>query len=159
MAKIPDPDTFDDPDKLRNLMANASRLGHEDLVLRCQVRLAELGSQQFDDDLEKEFWTAVNIAEEFKTAINGKTTRLSRTRQKYNRDGAKKCVEDLATRPEITDGFRVLAENGRMDLTFEAVLLRHASQFEESAVRTAKTKLLDNGVDEMTIEGWMNGQG
>src|SRR5690606_8447911 len=75
LANIPDPKNFDDPDKLRNLMANAHRLGHDDLVLRCQIRIAELGSQQFDDDLEKEFWTAVHIAEEFKTAENGKTTR------------------------------------------------------------------------------------
>ena len=159
MANIPDPNTYDDPDKLRNLMANALRLGHEDLVLGCQIRLAELSSQEFDDALEKEFWKAVNIAEEFKTAENGKTTRLSRTRQKYTRDGAKKCVEDLAIRPAITEGFRILADNGRVDLTFEAVLLRHASQFDESAITIAKTKLLDNGVDEMTIEGWLNGQG
>ena len=159
MVNIPDPNNFDDPDKLRNLMVNAHRLGHADLVLRCQIRIAEVGSQQFDDELEKEFWTAVHIAEEFKTAENGKTTRLSRTRQKYNRDGAKKCVEDLAIRPDITDGFRILAENGRVDLTFEAVLLRHAGQFDESAISIAKAKLLDNGVDEMTIEGWLNGQG
>lgn len=159
VANIPDPNTFDDPDKLRNLMANALRLGHGDLVLGCQIRLAELGSQQFEDALEKEFWTAVNIAEEFKTAENGKTTRLSRTRQKYNRDGAKKCVQDLATRPAMTEGFRILADNGRVDLTFEAVLLRHANQFDESTVDIAKTKLRDNGVDEMTIEGWLNGQG
>ena len=159
MVNIPDPNNFDDPEKIRNLMANALRLGYDDLVLGCQIRIAELGGQQFDDALEKEFWTAVNIAEEFKTAENGKTTRLTRTRQKYNRDGAKKCVEDLAIKPAITEGFRILAKNGRVDLTFEAVLLRHAGQFDESAITIAKTKLRDNGVDEMTIEGWLNGQG
>lgn len=159
LVNIPNPDNFDDPDKIRNLMANARRLGYGDLVVRCQIRLAELGSQQFEDALEREFWTAALVVEEFETAENGKSTRLTKVKQKYRRDGAKKCVEDLAVRPQITEGFGTLAENGRVDLTFEAVLLRHADQFDESAVATAKTKLLDNGVDEMTIEGWLNGEG
>jgi hypothetical protein len=30
---------------------------------------------------------------------------------------------------------------------------------EESAITIARTRLLDNGVDKMTIEGWLNGQG
>ncbi|MDF1610427.1 hypothetical protein PZ897_19780 [Hoeflea sp. YIM 152468] len=157
MVNIPDPNNFDDPDKIRNLMVNARRLGYDDLVVQCQIRIAELGSQQFDDALEKEFWTAVYLAEEFKSFENGKATRLTRTRQKYNRDGAKKSVEDLAGRPAVTESSQMLADNGRVDLTIEAVLLRHANQFDESAVTTAKAKLLDNGVDEMTIEGWLNG--
>lgn len=159
LVNIPDPNNFDDPDKIRSLMVNARRLGYDDLVVQCQVRIAEIGSQQFDDALEKEFWTAVYLAEEFKTSENGKSTRLTKTRQKYNRDGAKKCVGDLVARPAIDESFRILADNGRVDLTFEAVLLRHANQYDESAITIAKTKLLDNGVDEMTIEGWLNGKG
>lgn len=156
---IPDPNNFDDPDKIRNLMANAQRLGYGDLVVGCQIRIAELGSQQFDDALEQEFWTAVYLAEEFKTAENGKATRLTKTRQKYSRDGAIKCAGDLVVKSEIPEVSLILIENGHVDLTFEAVLLRHANQFDESAIAIAKTKLLDNGVDEMTIEGWLNGEG
>lgn len=105
MAIIPDPNTFDAPHKHRNLMANA-------------LRFTELGSQEFDDALEKEFRMAVNNAEEFMTA-----------------------------------------ENGRVELTCEAVLLRDANYFDGSAISIARTKLPGNGVDETRIEGWVNGQG
>ena len=39
---IPDPKSFTDPEKLRKLMANAVRLGYDDLAFGCQLRIAEL---------------------------------------------------------------------------------------------------------------------
>ncbi len=140
-------------------MANARRLGHMDLALQCQIRIAELAGAEYSDILEKEFWTAVNMAEEFKTLENGKTTKLSRTRQKYQRDGARKCIEDLALRDGFTDGFRILAENGRVDLTFEAVMLRHPTLFDQNKINAVKKKLESYGIDRDSIEGWINGQG
>ena len=159
MARLPDPSRIDDSEKLRNLMANAKRLGHDELALACQIRIAELAGAEFDDDLEREFWIAVKMAEEFKTEENGRTTRLTRTRQKHARDGSKKCIEDLASRPDVTEGFRILAENGRPDLTFEAVLLRHADKFDSSTVNSVRKKLLDYGLTETTLEKWIHGQG
>lgn len=150
----PDPKIMTDPEKLRALMGNAKRLGRDDLVLACRFRLAELAGHEFNDVLEREFWTALTAAEEFKSAENGKTTRLSRTRQKYARVGARKVIEDLAASSKITEGFRVLCENGRPDLTFEGVVLRNRHLFEEYVLAEAKTKLLNNGLDERTIDGW-----
>ena len=156
--KALDPNKMDDPEKIRALMINADRKGRSDISWACKVRLAELAGRSYDDNLEREFWIAVHVAEEIKTQENGKTTRLSRTRQKYQRDGALKCIADLATKPGTTEGFHILADNGRVDLTFEAVLLRHHGRFQAESMEIARNKLLDHGVDEAKVLGWINGE-
>ncbi|WP_114388896.1 hypothetical protein [Notoacmeibacter marinus] len=146
MAYEPNPDEMDDPAKLRTLIQNASRLGRDDLVLRCQMRLAKLAAPESDDELEHEFWQAVHMAEELRTAENGRTTRLSRTRQKHKRDGAKKCVADLATRSDFTEGFRILVDGGHPELTFESILLRHSDQFTAEEAEQVREKLGREGI-------------
>ena len=154
VSEMLDPRVMTDPEKLRSLMVNARRKGREDIASECRIRLAELAGLPFEDVLEREFWMALTAAEEFKSAENGKTTRLSRTRQKYARVGARQVIEDLAINPKITEGFRILHENGRSDLTFEGVVLRHPEKFAEDVITAAKDKLLKNGVDEQTMDGW-----
>ena len=48
-----DPATIDNPKLLRNLMTNAEKAGRADLVLQCQVRLAEIAGRAYDDQLER----------------------------------------------------------------------------------------------------------
>lgn len=147
MAKDPDPADFDDPVRLRGIIRNAERLGRPELVTACQVRIAELAGQEFDEPIERDFWEAVTMAEEVRTLANGKTTRLSRTRLKHRRDGAVKCIEDIAAKPELTAGFDFLVESGHPDLTFEAIALRHPQSFTEETLTAARAKLTDAGVD------------
>jgi hypothetical protein len=148
-----------DPGKLRVLLENAQRKNRGDLVLSCQVRLAELAGQSHDDVLDREFWSAVTAAEEFKTQENKRTTRLTRTRQKHARVGSRAVIEDLAASPKTTEGFRVLIEHGRPDLTFEGVVLRHHSKFGAAFISASRQKLTAHGVAVQIIEGWLNGQG
>lgn len=144
--KIPDPQTFTDPEKLRKLMANAVRLGYEDLAFQCRLRIAELAGAAHEDVLERAFWTALSTAEEIKTAENGKTTRLAKTRQKHKRVGAQKILEEWALDPATTDGFATLVAHDRSDLTGEAIVLRHEDRFSIDAVNAARKKLMDHGV-------------
>src|SRR5215207_5267371 len=96
-----DPTTISDPKLLRNLMKNAEKAGRPDLVLQCQIRVAQVAGQAYDDQLEREFWIAVAAAEEIATQKNGRTTRLSRTRQKVKRVGVIQCLIDWAVDPDI----------------------------------------------------------
>lgn len=144
---FPDLKLFSDPEKLRKLMINAKRLGHAEYAVEIQLRIAELAGLSFSDPIEREFWTAVACAEEFKTAENGKTTRLSRTRQKHKRVGAVQCLSDWALDPEVTDGFRILLAAGRPDLTGEAIVLRHPDVFSAEALASARLKLTANGIE------------
>jgi hypothetical protein len=141
------PDSLDDPKLIRILLQNAKRHGRDDLVLKCQVRLAHLEGAKYDSPLEREFWRAVAAAEELATLRNGKTTRLGRTRQKAARVGIKQCLEDWAFHKGTTDGFQLLVEGGYPELTGEAIVIRHAEEFSEAAVSAAKKRLLDHSID------------
>jgi hypothetical protein len=141
-----DPGTLTDPRLLRGLMKNAGKAGLADLVLKCQVRIAELAGQAYDEELEREFWTAVTVAEEIATQENGKTTRLSRTRQKAKRVGVTQCLVDWALDQKVTQGFLMLVEGGHPDLTGEAIVVRHPAKFPEEAVESARKKLERHGV-------------
>jgi len=146
-----DPSTVNDPVLLRNLMANAARAGMSDLVLKCQIRIAELAGQTFDEELEREFWTAVTVAEEIATQKNRRTTRLSRTRQKVRRVGVVQCLIDWALDQHVTQGFELLVEGGYARLTGEAIVIRHADRFPTAAVESAKYKLSQRGIDIASI--------
>ncbi|MBN9362311.1 MULTISPECIES: hypothetical protein [unclassified Devosia] len=143
---FPDLSKFTEPDKLRKLLFNARRLGHHDYAFEIHMRIAELAGLPFEDALEREFWTAVSYAEEVKTEENGRTTRLLRTRQKHKRAGAIQCLVDWAVDPATTDGFAVLVEHGRPDLTGEAIVIRHADKFPADAVAKAAAKLAAHGI-------------
>ena len=143
---IPDPQTFTDPEKLRKLMANAVRLGYPDLAFGCQLRIAELAGNAHKDAVERAFWTSLTAAEEFRTADNGRSTRLLKVRAKHKRVGAVKLLSDLMMEEGLTDGFDNFIAHGRSDLTGEAIVLQHEDQFSVDVVNAARKKLLDKGV-------------
>ena len=149
---IPDPKTFTDPEKLRKLMANAVRLGYPDLVFNCQLRIAELVGLTHEKGLEREFWTALAAAEEFATAIKGKTARLTKIRAKHKRVGAQKVLADAAMEAEVSDGFAVLLEHGRADLTSEAIVMRNEELFSVDAVNAVRKKLMEHNVSAEALE-------
>jgi hypothetical protein len=72
---------------------------------------------------------------------------VSRTRQKVARVGVEKTLIDWALGGNETDGFKMLLERDMPELTGEAVVLRHASQFEPPVVSAARQRLVDAGVD------------
>jgi hypothetical protein len=144
---IPDPQTFTDPEKLRKLMANAVRLGYDDLAFGCQMRIAELvGATHNEDEIERAFWTGLAAAEEFRTADNGRVTRLVKIRSKHRRVGALRVLADQMMEAGISDGFEKLVAHGRSDLTGEAIVLRHEERFTVDVVNAARKKLMDHGV-------------
>lgn len=143
---IPDPQTFTDPEKLRKLMANAVRLGYDDLAFGCQMRIAELVGAGHAAGVERAFWTSLAAAEEFRTADNGRVTRLVKVRAKHKRVGAQKVLSDQMMEEATSDGFDKLVAHGRSDLTGEAIVLRHEDEFSVDAVNAARKKLLDKGV-------------
>ena len=143
---IPDPKSFTDPEKLRKLMANAVRRGYDDLAFGCQLRIAELAGNAHKDAVERAFWTSLTAAEEFRTADNGRSTRLLKVRAKHKRVGAQKVLSDLMMEEGLSDGFDKFIAHGRSDLTGEAIVLQHEDEFSVDVVNAARKKLLDKGV-------------
>ena len=143
---IPDPKTFTDPEKLRKLMANAVRLGYDDLAFGCQMRIAELAGAAQTDVIERAFWTGLVAAEEFRTADNGRATKLTKLRTKHKKFGAVRVLSEQMMEPELSDGFDKLVAHDRSDLTAEAIVLNHEEQFSVDAVNAARRKLMEKGV-------------
>ena len=141
-----------DPSKLKTqaealqFMKNARRLGRQDLHDTDFRRYCELGGVEHSEKLLSDVWKAISAFEIIMTERNGKTTRASRTRQKLQKDGAKKLVADLAMRAEPSDGFSTLVENGMADLTFEYIAIRNADEFDDAVVAAAKKRLASVGV-------------
>src|SRR3954447_19735961 len=95
-----------DASKLRNLMANAKRLGRDDIYFDAVRQIARIEGQDIDDPLEADFAIAMRALEEALTAESGQTKRLSRTRQKLKRAGVKQTLADLAFSPMPSAGFK-----------------------------------------------------
>jgi hypothetical protein len=143
---IPDPQTFTDPEKLRKLMANAVRLGYDDLAFGCQMRIAELAGAAHSDPIERAFVTGLVAAEEFRTADNGRNTKLIKVRARHKKFGAVRVLSEQMMTPELSDGFDKLVAHDRSDLTGEAIVMSHEDQFSVDVVNAARKKLMDHGV-------------
>ena len=133
-----------DPQRLRVLMRNAERLGRPDVKDNAFRRLCALEGVACEDALERDFYTTLNAYEELLTEKNGRTTKASRTRQKLQRKGPRKCLADWAL-GHPTDGFHTLVERGMWELTGEYLVVKHHSQFEPHVVRAARERLNDIG--------------
>ncbi len=88
----------------------------------------------------------IHTLEELLGQERGRTSRLTRTRQKIAKDGIRKVLEDFATSAKPAEGFQMLIDRGLSELTGEAVVLRHADGFGDSVVDAARTRLAGAGV-------------
>lgn len=136
-----------DPAALRGMLANARAKGAETVGRAALLRLAEILPEATPGSVEHDFWRTIHIFEEMLTDERGRTTRLSRTRQKITRVGVLKTLEDFCLARSATDGFRMLIERGLPELTGEAVVLRHADRFPEPLLAAARARLSSSGVD------------
>ena len=104
------------PEEAQNLMANARRLGREDIYQAAFARKCELEGQKNDDPndpLAKDFWLTLAAYEQLLSEKNGKRTIAARTRQKLARDGIFVTVQSWAQKREPTMGFELLTAAGQ----------------------------------------------
>jgi hypothetical protein len=97
--------------------------------------------------VEHDFWQTIQAFEFILSDERGKTTRLSRTRQKVSRVGVVQTLKDWALDQKQTQGFDMLIERGMPELTGEAVILRHLDKFEADVRAAARGRLVRAGVD------------
>lgn len=136
-----------DPDLLREWIKNARRQEAADVEDAAFRQLISIVPHEAPGTIDHEFWQMVQAFEHVLSEERGKTTRLSRTRQKVQRDGVVKTLVDWAQQTKPTQGFSMLIERDMPEFTGEAIILRHASQFSEAVTTAAKVRLVDAGVD------------
>jgi hypothetical protein len=137
----------DDEKLLRNWIENARRKGETEVEEAAFKRLIQLLPKENPGTLEWDFWRTIHAFELTLTDENGRTTRLSRTRQKVQRVGVKQTLTDWALGKKETDGFTMLLERGMPELSGEAIILRHANEFDEEVRDAAQMRLTNAGVD------------
>ena len=133
----------DDPKQLRQIAANAHRKREEEVRRAAMLKLYEVQPSEKQGTLEYDVWQSIYALEGELSHERGKTTRLSRTRQKITRDGEERTVADLVL-GKVSDGYKMLIERGLPQLTFEAVALRHASHFEADVIAAAEKRLRES---------------
>ena len=130
----------------RAYLDNVKRLGRTDLYADAFRRRCELEGAGHDDPLALDFWRAIAAAEQILREQRGKTVRLSRTRQKIERVGVQKTVEDLTLAKHPSDGFAILTDAGLGDLTAEYLVIKHAGQGSAAAGAAARSRLSGAGI-------------
>jgi hypothetical protein len=123
----------DDPKKLQALIANASKRGEHKVRHAAELRLYDVLPAAKPGTLEYDVWRSIYALEGALKAERGKTTLLARTRQKIAKDGEHKTVADLVL-GKLSEGFRMLLDRDMPELTFEAVALRHAQDFDDDVI-------------------------
>jgi hypothetical protein len=90
---------------------------------------------------EQEALKAIYAYEEILSVKRGRRTPASRTWQMVKRHGIIGAVERAVNRTTDASGYTALAEIGMLDLSFEAVILRHPDSFSANALARAKERL------------------
>ncbi|MDF2231532.1 hypothetical protein P2H44_03100 [Albimonas sp. CAU 1670] len=130
-----------DPERLRTLMTNAKSYGSAAVERAAFSRLCEIQPSAEPGTLEHDVWRSVFALEEMLREERGKTTLLSRTRQKIAKDGEAKTCADLTLKPQPSAGFDMLVERGLPELLFESVVLRNADRFPSEVIEAAQERL------------------
>ncbi|PZO74747.1 MAG: hypothetical protein DI629_17810, partial [Mesorhizobium amorphae] len=136
-----------DPAKLRTWIVNARRENEKDIADAAFRRLADILPSEKPGTVEFDFWRTLHAFELLLTEENGRTTRLSRTRQKVGRVGVTQTLTDWSSDTKETRGFAMLLERGMPELTGEAIVLRHPSDFSDTVRASARQRLVEAGVD------------
>jgi hypothetical protein len=125
-------------------MANAKRLGNENVYWEAFGRLCVLSGRDEPDPLVRDFYSTLTAYEELLTSKNKKKTLANRTRQKLVRKGVVQCLEDWAVQ-KTSEGLELLVNKRLFELTGEFLVIKYANRFSPQAVASARKKLEDLG--------------
>jgi hypothetical protein len=131
----------DNPKLLRQWIKNGLRENNVAVAMAARRRLYTILPSAEHGALEFDVWASIHALEELEGERRGKTVRLQRTRNMIREIGECACVERLLLKPTVSTGFDMLLDYGLPNLLFEAVALRHPSQFSEAALAKARERM------------------
>jgi len=124
-------------------LAKNVRDRNPELAQKVRRRAVELRAISYgsNNEVELELLKSVYAYEEVLYEKHKKHQRATYTWRMIRRDGIIAAAEKAVNRKIEPAGYKVLAEMGMHDLTFEAVIIRYPDVFNEEVVSRAKTRL------------------
>ena len=126
--------------KVRRLLANAERLGENELVKKCKKRIFELSGSDGKSEIEKRLFQALAAYEELLIEKHGKVVKANYTRRKIRDKGVIKTLTDWALDAKVTPGFEALVAQDLEEFTGEKIVIDFADEFPAEVVEAAKRK-------------------
>ena len=138
-------------EKIRSLMANAERLGDDEVVKRCKKRIFEIAGNEGKTEIEIRLFQALAAYEEILREKHNKAVRANYTKRKIQNKGAIQTLTDWALDKKVTPGFEALVSQGLEDFTGEKIVIDFAEEFPVEVVDSASIKL-KNVLEEIENE-------
>ena len=128
-------------DDLRTLMANAKRLGRDDVWREAFRRFCALEAADQTDPLHRGFFEMLAAYEHLLAERNARATRASPIRLRARNKGVVQCLEECTTGKTPTEGYELLTEKGFPEFTGEHLVLKYADRFSPAAVAAARARI------------------
>ena len=138
-------------EKIRSLMANAERLGENEVVKRCKKRIFEIAGNEGETEIEIRLFQALAAYEEILREKHNKAVRANYTKRKIKNKGVIQTLTDWALDKKVTPGFEALVSQGLEDFTGEKIVIDFAEEFPVEVVDSASIKL-KNVLEEIENE-------
>jgi hypothetical protein len=94
-------------------------------------------------DVDRALWTALHAYEYLKGQEKGKTSRSTYLRRKISNTDIVTAVSDSVLKGGKSAGLQALNDMGRLDVSFEAVVLKYPNSFAAEVVAAAKRTLAE----------------
>lgn len=133
--------SFTDKVELTKLMANAKRLGNEQVYDDAFRRRAELEGANVEDPLHARFMEVLGAYEGLLREKHGRNQPAGRTRQKMAKAGIEQCLIDWSLDTKESEAFQLLSDRGMLELTGEHVVTQLPDRFDGRVVEAAKARL------------------
>lgn len=139
-----------EPARLRKFMRNAEERGEVELYEQARSRLFDVQAStecETAGTVEYEVWESIHALEYVRTKEAGRTIRLSRTRQAIGRKGIRQTLVDIVRKKGRSVGFDMLRDRNLLKHSFEAIVLRHIGDFDDSVGEAARERVVAAGCD------------
>jgi hypothetical protein len=143
------------PRELKNIIENAQAqiaagkdIANAQKVYEAAVgRYWEMSAAKHESGaaVDRALWTALHAYEYLKGQEKGKTSRATYLRRKISQTDIVTAVSGSVLKGGKTTGLQALREMGRLDASFEAVVVKYADSFAPEVVAAAKRTLAELG--------------
>ena len=143
------------PRELRNIIKNAKAdlAAGKDVATAQKVHDAAVGQywemsaakHAAGAAVDRALWTALHAYEYLKGQEKGKTSTATYVRRKISQTDIVTAVSGSVLKGGKTTGLQALREMGRLDASFEAVVVKYAASFAPEVVAAAKRTLAEVG--------------